>query len=186
MHDGATPARGGTENIPAQLRYRAFLSYSHVDTKWATWLMRRLEGFRVPARFHGRAAPIGAVGARIAPVFRDRDELPTAGDLGEVVRAALADSATLVVICSPASAQSRWVREEIVTFKRLHGEARVFAFVIAGEPKAEGTNEDCFSPALRHGLGSDGQLSATVAEHVAADARPQGDGREDAFLRAAV
>ena len=183
MHDGATPARGGTENIPAQRRYRAFLSYSHVDTKWATWLMRRLEGFRVPARFHGRAAPIGAVGARIAPVFRDRDELPTAGDLGEVVRAALADSATLVVICSPASAQSRWVREEIIAFKLLHGEARVFAFIIAGEPKAEGTDEDCFSPALRHGLGSDGQLSATVAEHVAADARPQGDGREDAFIR---
>lgn len=183
MSARANPARPGTDSVPPPLRYRAFLSYSHADTKWAMWLMRRLEGFRVPARFHGRAAPIGEVGARIAPVFRDRDELPTAGDLGEVVRAALADSATLIVICSPAAAQSRWVREEIIAFKRLHGEARVFAFIISGEPKAEGTAEDCFSPALRHGLGADGQLSATVAEHVAADARPQGDGKEDAVLR---
>ncbi len=164
-------------------RYRVFLSYSHTDTTWARWLMRRLEGYRVPARFHGRAAPIGAVGARIAPVFRDRDELPTTSDLGETIRGALRESATLVVICSPTSAKSRWVREEILTFKRLGGSARVFAFIVDGEPKAQGTDEDCFSPALRFELGADGQLSATPAEHVAADARPEGDGKEDAFVR---
>ena len=90
-------------------QYRAFLSYSHADTKWATWLLRRLEGYRVPERFHGRAAPIGEIGARLAPVFRDRDELPTADDLGDAVRDALARSATLIVICSPTAARSRWV-----------------------------------------------------------------------------
>jgi eukaryotic-like serine/threonine-protein kinase len=163
--------------------YRVFLSYSHVDTTWAHWLMRRLEGYRVPARFHGRAAPIGIVGPRIAPVFRDRDELPTTSDLGETIHAALRQSATLVVICSPAAGRSRWVQEEILAFKRLGGGARVFAFIVAGEPKAEGTNEDCFSPALRAELGADGQLSTTPAEHVAADARPEGDGPDDAFVR---
>jgi tetratricopeptide (TPR) repeat protein len=145
--------------------------------------MRRLEGYRVPARFYGRAAPIGEVGARIAPVFRDRDELPTTSDLGETIRGALRESATLVVICSPTSAKSRWVREEILTFKRMGGSAQVFAFIVEGEPKAEGTDNDCFSPALRLELGADGQLSATPAEHVAADARPEGDGKEDAFVR---
>lgn len=181
MSEGA-----GTEGEPAGIgarAYRVFLSYSHADTTWAHWLMRRLEGYRVPARFHGRGAPIGAVGPRIAPVFRDRDELPTTSDLGETIRAALRQSATLVVICSPAAARSRWVQEEILAFKRLGGGARVFAFIVAGEPKAEGTDDDCFSPALRRQLGADGQLSASPAEHVASDARPQGDGREDAFVR---
>ena len=170
----------GVESAP---RYRVFLSYSHNDTGWARWLMRRLEGFRVPERFHGRAAPMGEVGARIAPVFRDRDELPTTSDLGETIRTALRQSATLVVICSPASAKSRWVQEEILEFKRLGGSARVFAFIVGGEPKAEGAEDDCFSPALRRELGADGELSANLAEVVAADARPQGDGREDAFIR---
>lgn len=176
-------AVGATVGARPGKRYRAFLSYSHADTAWAQWLMRRLEGYRVPARFHGRLAPIGEVGARLAPVFRDRDELPTTSDLGETIRAALSDSATLVVICSRTSAKSRWVREEILSFKRLGGSARVFAFIVDGEPKAEGTDDDCFSPALRAELGADGQLSATPAEHVAADARPHGDGKEDAFLR---
>jgi tetratricopeptide (TPR) repeat protein len=170
----------GVGSVP---RYRVFLSYSHADTGWARWLMRRLEGFHVPERFHGRAAPIGEVGARIAPVFRDRDELPTTSDLGETIRTALRQSATLVVICSPASAKSRWVQAELLEFKRLGGSARVFAFIVGGEPKAEETDDDCFSPALRHELGADGELSAALAEVVAADARSQGDGREDAFIR---
>ena len=170
-------------DVGSATRYRVFLSYSHTDTGWAGWLMRRLDGFRVPERFHGRAAPIGEVGARIAPVFRDRDELPTTSDLGETIRAALRQSTTLVVICSPASAKSRWVQEELLEFKRLGGSARVFAFIVGGAPKAEGTDDDCFSPALRRELGVDGQLSAAPAEVVAADARPQGDGKEDALVR---
>ncbi len=162
--------------------YRAFLSYSHTDTKWATWLMRRLEGYRVPPRLRGRTAPIGLVGPRIMPVFRDRDELSTTSDLGETIRAALAASATLVVICSPTAAKSRWVAEEILAFKRLHGERRVFAFIVSGEPR-EGAADDCFPPPLRTEVAADGTLSGRPAEIVAADARSHGDGREVAFVR---
>ena len=179
----ASRTPGATENTPAAPHYRAFISYSHTDATWARWLRRRLENYRVPARFHGLAAPIGAVGARIAPVFRDRDELPTASDLGETIRGALRESATLVVICSPTAARSHWVREEILAFKRLHGEERVFALIVGGDPLAEGTAEDCFSPALRFALGADGQLSTSPAEPIAADARSRGDGKADAFLR---
>ena len=164
-------------------RYRAFISYSHADTPWANWLLKKLEGYRVPARFHGHPSPVGEVGPRLAPVFRDRDELPTTSDLGETIRAALGESATLVVICSPSSAQSRWVQEEIIAFKRVHGERQVFAFVVAGEPKAEGTADDCFSPALRRELGPDGTLTGAPAEVVAADARPHADGKSTAFVR---
>ncbi len=179
----AEPASTSHPTRPGAARYRVFLSYSHADTKWARWLMRRLELYRVPRRFHGRTAPIGEVGWRIAPVFRDRDELPTTSDLGETIRAALRESATLVVICSPSSAKSRWVQEEILAFKRLHGERRVFAFIVSGEPKVAGAGDDCFSPALRVEIGADGQMSARPAEVVAADARVDGDGPKLAFIR---
>jgi len=167
----------------ARGRYRVFISYSHADTKWARWLMRRLEGFSVPRRFHGLTAPIGIVDRRIAPVFRDRDELPTTSDLGETICTALQESATLVVICSPASARSRWVHEEIATFKRLHGERGVFAFIVSGEPKVAGAADDCFSPALRSEVEADGELSDRPVEVVAADARAEGDGPKMAFVR---
>lgn len=168
---------------PAAPHYRVFLSYSHADTRWANRLMRQLEGYRVSRRFHGRKAPIGDVGPRLAPVFRDREELATTSDLGESIRLALRESATLVVICSPASARSRWVQEEILMFKRLHSEDRVFAFIVAGEPKIAGAADDCFSPALRSRLGNDGRHSTQPAEVVAADARPHADGPKLAFVR---
>ncbi len=164
-------------------RYRVFLSYSHADTKWARRLMRQLERFAVPKRLHGRLAPIGVIGPRIAPVFRDRDELATTSDLGETIRAALHDSSALVVICSVTSSRSRWVQEEILTFKRIHGERSVFAFIINGEPKWPGAPDDCFSPGLRRGLTADGQLGDTETEVVAADARVQGDGPKLAVIR---
>lgn len=173
---------GARDGVGAGFAYRAFLSYSHADTKWAEWLMRRLEAYSVPRRFHGGPAPIGEIGPRIAPVFRDRDELPTASDLGETIRAALAASACLIVIASPAAAKSRWVNEEILLFKRLHGERRVFVFVVDGDPR-EGAADDCFPPALRIAIGPDGEPAGRTAEIIAADARPHADGREAAFVR---
>lgn len=182
----AVPPDGTEPPPPPNPRYRVFLSYSHADTKWARWLMRRIEGYRVPARLQGRLAPVGLVGPRITPVFRDRDELPSASDLGATIRAALRETAALVVICSPAAAKSPWVQQEIVAFKQLHGEARVFAFIVAGEPKAGGLADDCFPPALRVRLDAAGELSAAPAEVVAADTRPHADGKEGAFIRLAA
>ena len=179
----AASPRAAPASFAVVARYRVFLSYSHADTKWARWLMHRLESYSVPKRLRGRTGPIGEVGRRIAPVFRDRDELPTTSDLGEAVRNALRESATLVVICSPASARSRWVQEEIVAFKRLHGERGVFAFIVSGEPKHAGATDDCFSPGLRTEIGPDGELSGGPAEVVAADARPESDGPKLAFVR---
>lgn len=163
-------------------RYRVFISYSHTDAKWARWLMRRIEGYRVPRRFQGRTAPIGPVERRIGPVFRDRDELPTSHDLGEAIRTVLRESATLVVICSPAAARSQWVADEIRYFKWVHGEQRVFAFIVAGEPKFVGAPGDCFPEPLRVEYDSAGHACGP-AEIVAADARRTGDGRNAALIR---
>lgn len=168
------------ERLP---RYRAFISYSHTDTRWSTWLLRRLEGYRVPQRFQGRLGPIGPVDGRIAPVFRDRDELPTADNLSVAVQQALKQSATLIVVCSPAAARSRWVNEEVLCFKRLRQGGQVFALIVAGEPNCADAALECFPPALRFAAGTTGVLADQPLELIAADARPHADGRENAFIR---
>src|SRR5688572_9348213 len=101
----------------ADSKYRAFISYSHRDETWAAWLHRALETYRIPKSLVGQATATGSIPARLAPVFRDREELPTATDLGNILTQALRDSAFQIVICSPAAARSRWVNEEVLTFK---------------------------------------------------------------------
>ncbi|MCI4568056.1 TIR domain-containing protein [Lysobacter sp. CFH 32150] len=165
------------------MRYRAFLSYSHADAHWARWLLRRLEGYRVPSRLVGTPGIDGPIPARLGAMFRDRDELPSAGDLSTTIRSALDDSATLVVICSPAAAQSQWVNAEVEAFRSSGRGARVLCFVVAGDPTSRGSGKHdpalgCFPPAL---LQAD--ANGVQREPLAADARREGDGRERAFLK---
>src|SRR5438270_7821306 len=98
---------------PFEFKYWAFISYSHQDEAWAQWLHRALETYQVPRRLVGRVSSVGKVPRRLFPVFRDRDELPGAADLGDTIQNALIHTRYLVVICSPRSAVSRWVNEEV-------------------------------------------------------------------------
>jgi len=162
-------------------RYAAFISYSHADTPTVRWLHHALETFRVPKALVGTPTPLGPAPRRLAPIFRDRDELPASGDLGTELRAALADAAFLIVICSPRSAQSHWVNEEILAFKRLHGDGRVLALIASGEPYS--ADNECFPPALRFKMGPGGVLTTEAAEPIAADIRPGKDGKRLAHLK---
>ncbi|MBX7200365.1 MAG: TIR domain-containing protein [Rhodospirillaceae bacterium] len=155
-------------------RYRAFISYSHADTKQARWLHRALESYRVPARLVGRETATGVIGKRIGAIFRDRDELPVAADLSGEINQALDASQFLIVLCSPKSAQSKWVNQEVINFKRLKGASSIIAVIVAGEPFA-GDDTECFCPGLRFQVGDDGRLSGTPAEPIAADLRPGKD-----------
>jgi tetratricopeptide (TPR) repeat protein len=163
-------------------RYSAFISYSHADHACVRWLHRALETYRLPKTLVGSESPFGPVPRRLPPVFRDRDELPASGDLGQELRAALAQSRFQIVICSPRGAKSKWVNEEILAFKRLHGESRTLALIVDGEPYS-GDEQECFPPALRFRLGTDGTLSDQPAEPIAADIRRGKDGRRLALLK---
>ena len=168
-------------------RYAAFISYSHQDRAVAAWLQRSLEGYRVPGWIVGRPGAFGAVPARIGAVFRDREDLPASADLAASVRAALDSSDSLIVLCSPAAAASRWVAAEITQFKARAGEDRVLALIVSGEPFAsemprEGAAE-CMPLPLRRHVGPDGEVSDRVAEPVAADLRHEGDGQRLARLK---
>jgi tetratricopeptide (TPR) repeat protein len=173
--------------VSPSFKYRAFISYSHGDEKWARWLHRGLESYRLPKAIVGRQTDFGPVPQRFAPVFRDREELATATSLGATLVAVLEQSACQIVICSPRSAKSRWVNEEILTFKRLGREDRIFCLIVDGEPGAslDPAQEalECFPHALIHRMGADGTLTPERGEPVAADVRPRKDRKHTAMLK---
>ena len=168
----------------------AFLSYSHQDAETADWLHETLEEFRVPPRLVGKLTDQGAVPKRLSPVFRDRQELAAAHDLGEEIEEAISGSRFLIVLCSPAAARSHWIDEEIASFKRLHREDRILAAIVDGEPFASEIpgreNEECFPQSLRVRFDNRGRPTGQRAEPIAADLRPTGDGRRMGFLKIAA
>ena len=167
--------------------YRAFISYSHADKVWGDWLHKALETYRVPSRLVGAKTSAGVIPRRLDPIFRDREELASAHDLGNKVNEALGQSDTLIVICSPHSAQSRWVNEEVSAFKRLDRPERIFCLIVDGEPDATDKPgheaEECFCPALRFRLDEHGQPTRERTEPIAADARSGKDGKSNAKLK---
>ena len=164
-----------------EYKYRAFISYSHKDEKWASWLHKALETFKVPKYLVGETTGMGVVPERMGKVFRDREELSSSHSLGTELTQALKDSACQIVICSPNAAKSHWTNEEILTYKRLGRENRVFCLIVDGEPGAD--HAECFPEAVRFKMGADGVLSDESAEPIAADARPQGDGKLNAKIK---
>ena len=149
-------------------RYSAYISYSHHDEVYARRLQGRLETYRVPRHLVRAGFP-----ARLSRVFRDRSDLPSSSSLREELKAALADSDALIVVCSPAAAASEWVREEILEFKRIGPDRPILPVVVSGEPPG------CFPSAL---VGSADGIEEAL-EPLAADARPGGDGDRDSLLK---
>ena len=168
-------------------RYFAFVSYSHGDKAWADWLHKALETYRVPQRLVGQTTAAGVIPRRLIPVFRDSNELATATDLNREINAALERSDNLIVICSPSAAQSRWVNAEVLAFKRLGRSQRIFCLIVGGEPNATQMPgralEECFAPALRHVVDANGRLSSEHTEPIAADVRPDKDGKTNARFK---
>lgn len=179
MRDRATQT-----NLDKNFKYWAFISYSHADEEWAKWLHKSIETYRVPRKIVGRETAQGQISKRLFPVFRDREELPGASDLGGKLQDALTKSRSLIVICSPKSAVSKWVNEEVKTYKSFGHTGRVFCLITDGEPNAAPDSGllECFPPAVRFQV-IDGQVTTDPAEPIAADARPGKDGKTNALLK---
>src|SRR6516165_2000894 len=93
-------------------KYRAFLSYSHADTPLAKWLHSHLESF--PLRgLSGRETALGPVPKQLRPIFRDRLDFSAGATVNDQTAPLLDASAALIVLCSPASAKSAAVNEEV-------------------------------------------------------------------------
>jgi tetratricopeptide (TPR) repeat protein len=169
------------------MRYAAFISYSSADRRTGEEIQKALEAYTVPAPLRGQDFGRGPVPKRIAPVFRDRSDADASVDLGATLRAALEASDALIVLCSPASARSVWVGEEIREFKRLGRSERIFPVLIGGLPDrfdAEHQAQGAFHPSLfERWNAASSQWSTDEREPLAPDVRPEGDGLRFTVLK---
>ena len=161
-----------TDNL--EERYAAFVSYAHVDGAWAKRIHQAIENYRIPKAVAARYD----AGRRIGKSFLDRSELATSSNLSDRITDALDRSDTLVLVCSPAAAASRWVNEEVRRFRDRGLGHRIFCLIVDGDPAAT-DDRRCFPPALT-APDADGY---SVPEPLAADVRPGKDGWRDARLK---
>ena len=138
-------------------KYIAFISYRHkpLDKAVAARLHQLIERYHV-----GSAVQPGR--KRLGIAFRDQEELPVSGDLGQDIRTALDHSEYLVVVCTPDTPESKWVQEEIRYFRTHHDKDHVLAVLADGEP------DEAFPFPLTHPDPAD---PALVVEPLAADIR---------------
>lgn len=134
-------------------KYFAFISYSHKDSEMAKWLQHEFEYYELPSTLFEVRKDIRKedLPESFKPIFRDEDEL-SGGDLKPQISEALADSEYLIVVCSPYSAQSKYVNNEINEFISLSpmNKRRIFPFIIDGKPHQtkENKKEECFPKTL--------------------------------------
>jgi tetratricopeptide (TPR) repeat protein len=152
--------------------YAAFISYNSADRDVARRLQRALESYSIPKALRGQTTAFGVVGDRIGKVCRDRTDFKSGESLNAALVEALDKSSSLVVLCSPDSARSRWVNAEIEHFQRTDRAARIFPLIVRTDESRVVVN--AFPPALRR---TDGD------EAIAADLRETGDGWHDGVLK---
>lgn len=168
---------GERQQVADSRHYKAFISYSHSDEKWARWLQRALEKYRPPKTLRLQHPDLPE---RLYPVFRDRDELASGNDLSDSIRNAMDSSEALIVICSPEAAKSHWVNEEVRRFCASGRADRVYCLMVAGSPDRNAAN-CAFPPALLND--ADGNA---LHEPLAADATASGDDKRNAMLKIAA
>ena len=113
------------------VHYNAFISYNHNprDIKIAHLLQQKIEHYKIPKDL--ASSPDYP---NIERVFLDKGDLEVAGDLNEVIKEALEHTDYLIVICSPESKKSIWVRNEIEYFLQYHSLRNILTVITEGEP----------------------------------------------------
>lgn len=125
--------------------YFAFISYKREDERWAKWLQRKLEYYKLPSSVKQERPDLPD---QIRPVFRDKSEL-SGGVLAEVINKGLNNSQYLIVICSPRAAQSPWVCKEVQQFIDSGREEYIIPFIIGGTPNSQTPEDECFPEGIR-------------------------------------
>lgn len=126
--------------------YFAFISYSRKDERWAKWLQRKLEHYRLPSTISRQKPEL----PKKIKIFRDKTDL-TAGCLRQELKKELDQSKFLIVVCSPHSANSEWVGQEIEYFKNSGRQECIIPFIVKGIPYTDNSLE-CYHKALKNGI----------------------------------
>lgn len=121
----------------------AFISYNHKDEKEARWLHKHLEGYKLPNDIFNEYDDAERY---LRPIFRDKEDIK-AGILKSELRKELEASKYLIVVCSPNSAHSIWVNQEVQVFIELGRVDRIIPYIIDGKPM-QGDTKECFPESL--------------------------------------
>ncbi|WPB73801.1 toll/interleukin-1 receptor domain-containing protein [Archangium violaceum] len=124
---------GAAAATRTEFRYDVFISYSRKDTDFARRLEQTLRTYRPP--------PGLAVPQRHLRVFRDESDF-TGSEYHASLARELGDSAKLLVICSPHSAASPYVADEIRRFSEHRGKEHIIPVLLDGIPNNEAGPED--------------------------------------------
>ena len=119
--------------------YFAFISYKSADEKWARWLKRNLQRYRLPV---GTQRKHPHVQKRCSPVFLDKTNL-TPGLLDSGLAEEVQAARYLIVICSRKAAEnSRYLDDELRYFLEGSGDlSRVIPFIV---DESRNPAEECF------------------------------------------
>jgi hypothetical protein len=87
------------------------------------------------------------------------------GPLSDELKNRLKDSRHLIVVCSPNSAQSKWVGKEIEYFNSLGRAKNIHFFIVDGIPHSGDPKTECFNPIIKE-LGLPEILAANIHEKI--------------------
>lgn len=140
-------------------KYFAFISSSSHDLRWGKRLHRRLEHYRMSSTL---CSQHGWKRTPMRPVFFAPTDIQP-GELSEELKSRLRASRNLIVICSPNSAQSGWVGEEIKYFHELGRTKNIHFFIVKGQPHSNNPSTECINPIIDE-LGIPEILGANIHE----------------------
>lgn len=125
--------------------YYAFISYCTKDEKWAKWLHSNLEKYHMPSALLKENQDIPKY---IRPIFWYKTDL-SGTNLSKSLEKELTSSRYLIVICSPASANSEWVNDEVKSFIKQGRTNQIIPFIVDGIPESTSPEHKCFVEALQ-------------------------------------
>ena len=128
-----------------EYKYYAFVSYRSSDEKYAKWLQDKIEAYRLPTTVQKMNAALPK--KKLRPCFRYHTDIQP-NELKTELRNKLELSKYLLVICTPRSAQSPWVGNEIDTFVELGRRDRIIPVIVEGRPYSGDPATECYNPSL--------------------------------------
>ena len=127
-------------------KYHAFISYSHKDKKIAQRLHKRLRRYHLPSTLL-KSHP--ELPKKLGTIFLDEANLVAKdGSLTESLRGYLDTSNFLILICSPDSAKSPYVNDEVKYFMKIGRRKHIVPLIVRGVPRSKDPDAECFVPAI--------------------------------------
>ena len=150
-------------------KYFAFISYSHQDQKIARKLQKRLQNYHLPSALQQSHPDLPK---NLKPIFIDEAYLLPDETLKNAIQKNLEQSNYLLLICSPNSAKSPYVNDEVKFFIESGRLNRIIPIIVGGVPHSGGATE-CFPQAILDLPRDDELLGIDVQKF----------GENDSFLR---